>query len=110
MAANTLAWTSHEWVTRAVDLELNLAATQYFCRRCWRHFIKEDVSGALYAVHVGMTRFDRLSDEVTMRWLSDSCPGERVEADFVDINNCFHAGGNGRASTSSSGGPDPRER
>jgi len=38
-----------------------------------------------YAVHIGLQTFERLSDEVTIRWLATSCPDKRLDADYQDL-------------------------
>ena len=42
-----------------------------------------------YAVHVLVFKFQRLSDAVTARWLSEKCPAERLMADEADQRSCF---------------------
>jgi hypothetical protein len=54
------------------------------CRKCWRSFVEECSTGERYAAHASLFKFHRLSDEVTSRWLSEDCPGERLMADETD--------------------------
>jgi hypothetical protein len=110
MAANHPTWDSHEWETRSVELKSPNPATQYTCKNCARHFLEEESTGDRYAVHIGIVQFDRLSDDVTRRWLSEMCPGERLEGDFDDAKTRFHSGQNQRKkakSGESSEGPEP---
>jgi hypothetical protein len=80
-----LAWNSHAWSTRRLELSSEFPLLQQMCRKCDRNFIDELESGARYAVHVGVTRFARLSEEVTARWLADPCPGEPLKSDDADL-------------------------
>jgi hypothetical protein len=110
MAANDPTWNSHEWETRSVQAESRVPSIQYTCRNCARQFLEEEATGARYAVHVGIKHFDRLSDEVTGRWLSEGCLGECVEGDFDDAKTRFYSGQNlrkGTKSRESSDGPEP---
>jgi hypothetical protein len=111
MAANHPSWNSHEWETRSVELESRVPAIHYTCRNCARQFLEEGPTGARYAVHVGIVQFDRLSEDVTRRWLSEVCPGERLEGDFDDSKTRFRSGQNQRKkakSGESSEGPEPQ--
>jgi hypothetical protein len=89
MAANTAIWESHDWASRELALDLGAPLVQHTCRRCGRNFVDELRTGKHYAVYVGAVNFDRLSDEVTLRWLSDQCPGERLESDKADLATHF---------------------
>jgi hypothetical protein len=85
MAANhLLSWDSHLWTSREVNLPGGVRATQFTCNRCARHFIEEP-TGVRYAVHVGMLNFDRLSDEVTSRWLYGQCADRPLDTDLADL-------------------------
>ena len=109
MAPNDPTWNSHEWETRSVELESCVPAIQYTCKNCSRQFLEDVPTGLRYAVHVGIVQFDRLSDEVTKRWLSAVCPGERLEGDFADAKTRYSSRQNQRKKTKSgesSEGPD----
>ena len=92
MAVNTAIGTGHAWVIRELRLNDD-PLIQHTCPRCGRNFVDEVRTGARYAVHVGAMRFDRLSDEVTARWLVNSCPGERLESDQADLETHFFSHG-----------------
>ena len=108
MAENSSALDSHNWETRQIEIKPGIRATQQTCRRCLRHYIDEHASGAIYAVHVGMLQFNRLSEEVTGRWLTQPCPGRRLESDLVDLEVRY---GQGRSGTRSNAPerPEPEE-
>jgi len=108
MAANSSAWNTHVWEIRQVEVQLGVQAVQRTCQHCSRHFIDEHTSGARYAVHVGMIQFDRLSDEVTDRWLAQPCPGRPLDNDFVDWGNRYDRGPSSNNSNSSER-PEPEE-
>jgi hypothetical protein len=109
MAANDPTWNSHEWETRSVESESRVPAIHYTCRNCTRQFLGEEPTGARYAVHVGITQFDRLSDDVTGRWLSEGCPGERGRRRLRGRENplSFWPKPAGAKSRESSEGPEP---
>jgi hypothetical protein len=89
MAANPSAWNTHVWEIRQVEVKPGVQAVQRTCQHCSRHFIDESASGAKYAVHIGMLQFDRLSEEVTERWLAQACPGRLLDSDFADLGNRY---------------------
>jgi len=62
------------------------------CGVCGRGFLEEFPSGERYAVYDSVFRFNRLSDEVTSRWLSDQCPAERLIADEEDRRTRLSSG------------------
>lgn len=84
MATKLLPWDSHSWSIREVNLPDGMRARQHSCHHCARHFI-EEATGVRYAVHIGVQAFERLSDEVTIRWLATSCPDKRLDADYQDL-------------------------
>jgi hypothetical protein len=84
MATKLLPWDSHSWSTREIELPNGVSARQHSCHHCARHFI-EEATGLRYAVHIGIRTFDRLSDEVTIRWLATSCPDRRLDTDHEDL-------------------------
>jgi hypothetical protein len=66
-------------------------ATSTRLRELWSEFVEEIRTGRLYAVHVGIIRFDRLSAETTTRWLAAPCPGRRLASDKADLETRFSA-------------------
>jgi hypothetical protein len=65
MEANLLAvWNSHDWNDRQPEIE---------------------------AGHVGVVRFDRLSDETIAHWLGEVCPSEYLLSDDADRKTRFSA-------------------
>jgi hypothetical protein len=107
MAENTSALDSHDWETRQVEIKPGVQATQQTCRQCSRHFIDEHASDAVYAVHVGMLQFDRLSEEVSERWLAHPCPRRRLDSDLVDLEDRYREG-DPPAGATRPGGLSPR--
>jgi hypothetical protein len=106
MAANT-AWNSHEWDIRQIELPPHVTADQHTCRKCARHFIREKQSGSSYAIHIGLQQFDRLSEEVTSRWLSEPCVGGVSTRYMEDLRTRFSKGQSNRKADNSPDNPDP---
>jgi hypothetical protein len=102
MAATT-AWNSHDWEIRPIEVPPNVAADQHTCRKCARHFIREKPSGSSYAIHIGLHQFDRLSELVTTRWLSEPCAGEISTRDIEDQQTRFP---NGQSDGNADDSPD----
>jgi hypothetical protein len=65
---------------------LSPLSLQRHCVQCGRDFVTEVASGSCYAVFVSATSFYRLADEVTERWLRESCLGKRPPSDDEDRN------------------------
>jgi hypothetical protein len=86
--ASISAWDSHAWIIRQLELD-HAPLIQHICSNCARNFVEEIGTGDRYAVHVNATHFDRLSDEITVRWLAAPCPGQRLEADEADLKTRF---------------------
>ena len=110
MAANVSAWNSHNWDMREVEVAPGLPAIQRTCENCSRHFINEKANNARYAVHVGIRGFDRLSDEVTERWLAQPCPGNRPDRDYADFETRFAQRRAVDKSNDSPERPEPEDR
>jgi hypothetical protein len=91
MEANVAVWNSHVWNDRLIEIEPGLPLIQHACRPCGRNFVDERLTDNRYAVHVGVARFDRLSDETTAHWLTDVCPGECLLSDNTDRKTRFLA-------------------
>jgi hypothetical protein len=89
MEANIAVWNSHVWNDRQIEIEPGFPLIQHTCRPCGRNFVDERFTDARYAVHVGVARFDRLSDATTAHWLADICPGEHLIADDLDLKTRF---------------------
>ena len=64
------AWETHDWFDR--PLEIDPSQTQFVCRNCGRAFIG-DTTGKRHAIHASAFEVNRLSDEVTERWLAEPC-------------------------------------
>src|SRR3979490_3449298 len=91
MIAPIIAWKSHAWIARQLEFVPGAPLIQHICANCGRNFVEEIRTGDLYAVQVGVIRFNRLSEEVTARWLAASCPGHRLENDKTDLEERFAA-------------------
>jgi hypothetical protein len=86
---NLTAWDTHDLISQPLELDLGLPLDQLVCLTCGRDFIEECSTGKRYGVRISMFKVDRLSDEVTSRWLSEMCPGERLMADDADRRTRF---------------------
>jgi hypothetical protein len=89
MANHTLDGTSgkHQWLERRephLKIESGEAVIQHQCVRCGRDIVTVLSSGSRHAVHVSMSCFYPLDDEVTERWLTEPCPGKRLPRDDDD--------------------------
>jgi hypothetical protein len=84
MAINVSGWGSHAWANRRLVLN-GVQFVQHSCRRCGRTFIDESHTQKRHAVHVAATHFNKLAEEITTKWLGESCPGTRLEKDFADL-------------------------
>jgi hypothetical protein len=91
MQTNSSAWSTHDWISRSLEIAPGKPLAQRICRKCGRAFLDESEgsTGRWYAVHVSVFEFYRLADEVTRRWLSQGCPGARLTADDVDRHTRF---------------------
>ena len=76
----TNAWETHDWFVHPLEIDPAQNVTQFSCRKCGRGFI-DDVSGRVYAIHASAFTVNRLSDEVTKRWLVEPCPEELQTSD-----------------------------
>jgi hypothetical protein len=84
-------WNSHDWSPsggRVLEIR-GRDLRHHSCAACGRDFIEELDSGFRYAVHVGITGFDRLSDEVNFRWMTSKCPGQQLASDQGDRQRRF---------------------
>jgi hypothetical protein len=87
MEPNDESWNQHQWPQpkpRHVEIESAKPLLQRHCVRCGRDFVTDPSSGSTYAVFVSAMSFHRLEDEVTERWLKESCPGKRLPSDEAD--------------------------
>lgn len=89
MDSNFSLWTTHCWIGRRLELVLGQPLDNWVCHECARAFVDECSTGERYAVHVAIFGFNRLSDEVTSRWLSEKCPAEWLKADEADRQTRF---------------------
>ena len=87
--APTRAWESHAWIARRLELDPGARLVQHICANCGRNFVEEIRTGTVYAVHVGVIRFNRLAEETTTRWLAALCPGRRLKSDQADLETRF---------------------
>jgi hypothetical protein len=74
----------HQWHERRephLKIETGDAVVQHHCDRCGRDIVTVLSSGARHAVYASVFSFYRLDDELTQRWLSEPCPGERLARD-----------------------------
>jgi hypothetical protein len=89
MPNHTLDGTSgkHQWLERRephLKIESGEAVIQHQFVRCGRDIVTVLSSGSRHAVHVSISCFYRLDDEVTERWLTEPCPGKRLPRDDDD--------------------------
>ena len=79
-------WNTHLWLAapRPIVIEFGQTVIQHRCARCGRDLVTNTSSGSLIAVFVSAISFHQLSDEVTERWLGESCPGRRLSSDEED--------------------------
>jgi hypothetical protein len=80
MAGKIAVWESQEWMSRKLELDLGVPLVHHRWRRCRRNFVDELRTEQRYAVYVGAVNFDRLANEVSVRWLADQCPGAQLKA------------------------------
>jgi hypothetical protein len=80
-------WNGHKWVEpngRHLHLVQGGLGVQWRGHSCAREFLIIETSGEPLAVHSLITRFSRLTDDVTKRWIEQPCPGERLALDDQD--------------------------
>jgi len=82
-------WNTHCLTSRRLVLAPGQPLIQRVCNDCARAFVDECATGERYAVHVSIFKLHRLSDEVTSRWLSETCPAQRVAGDEADRQTRF---------------------
>ena len=93
METNRSPRETHVWISRHLEPVSGQPVIHQVCQACGRCFVDESSTGKRYAVHASVSVFHRLSDEVTARWLSEKCPGERLMADEADRRTRFLSGG-----------------
>ncbi len=79
-------WPTHQWVPpegRTLEIK-GKDLKHHRCDACKRDFLEELASGERYAVEVLTFTFERLSQEVTDRWLRSACPQHPPAADEED--------------------------
>src|SRR6266481_170810 len=86
----TNSWKTHDWCDRSIEIIPGEKITEFVCRKSFRAFI-DDGTGRRYAIYTSTFRVDRLSDEVTDRWLSESCSNRRQTADQKAVQTRFAA-------------------
>ena len=85
--SETDSWSTHSWPQEAahlVEREPGHRVLHVFCKRCRRDFVIDLASHERYAVHVSLSRFNRLEADANERWLQEPCPGEPLERDDED--------------------------
>jgi hypothetical protein len=97
MAPPNLTATSgeHRWHERRepyFKIESGESVIQNHCGRCGRDIVTVLSSGARHAAYASAFCFYRLAREVTQRWLTEPCPGERLPTDNEDRNRFFYRG------------------
>jgi hypothetical protein len=91
MERNLTSWKTHDWISRRLELDPGAPVILQACRACGRDFVEECSTGDQYAAHVSIFKVHRLSDEVTSRWLSQTCPAKYLTADNAE-RRTRHAG------------------
>ena len=91
METNLDRWKTHDWCDRPLEIEPGKKIIQFVCRKCGRGFVY-DFTDEIYAVHISVFTVNRLSDEITSRWLSEPCPLERLPGDLDDEKTRFANG------------------
>jgi hypothetical protein len=84
-------WSTHHWIPplgRVLEIE-GQALRHFRCEGCKRDFIEEVESGKRYAVNVRTFDFERLSDEVTDRWVGTPCREYPPVDDAEDWRHIF---------------------
>src|ERR1700682_724211 len=86
-------WNTYQWLANPRHLAIKRSNTvlKQHCVRCGRDFVTDPSSNITHAVFVSAISVDQLSDEVTERWLSESCPGRRLSPDDEDRNKIIAA-------------------
>lgn len=66
-------WESHDWKVKTLDALLGGGGSRlgFTCRSCERTFGYLTATGRAWAVNA---QWVALSDDVTLRWLRESCP------------------------------------
>ena len=87
MKPHDLGWNGHTWnESNPRQLRLGTGAPIFHrhCADCGRDFLTDVNSGMSYAVFVSAISFYQLDDEVTERWIRETCVGSRRPADVDD--------------------------
>jgi hypothetical protein len=87
MNPHDFGWNGHTWhETKPRELKLGTGAAvlHRHCADCGRDFLIDVNSGMSYAVFASAISFYQLDDEVTERWIRESCVGKRCAADLED--------------------------
>jgi hypothetical protein len=105
MDSKITAWASHSWAIMIPGI----LPIRHACRHCGRMFVDDDRTGERYAITGGTLRLERLSDEVTNRWLDGFCPGRPLLCDEDDLKTRF-GGTSMTGTTKLDGCPDPQKK
>ena len=87
MKPHDSGWNGHTWhETNPRELKLNTGAPvlHRHCADCGRDFLIDVNSGMSYAVFASAISFYQLDDEVTERWIRETCVGRRSAGDLED--------------------------
>lgn len=76
---------THSFSTNSRKVVLNgLELFHSQCRACGRDFVRTGGTHHWFAAYIGVFSIGVLSHEISERWLSEPCPGERCASDEVD--------------------------
>ena len=76
---------THSFSTKPQRIVLNgLELFLSHCQLCGRDFVRTGGTHHWYAAYIGVFSIDVLPPEISERWLSEPCPGERCASDEVD--------------------------
>jgi hypothetical protein len=89
LTSNAGAWRTHQWSSRHLELEKDKPLLHHRCTQCRRDFVDDLSTDERYSVHVSALRFNRLSAEVTGRWLREPCPALAQPTDEADRRSFF---------------------
>jgi hypothetical protein len=84
LKSSDAAWRTHHWTCRRLALEPGKPLLHNRCAECHRDIVDDLSTDERYAVHVSALRFNRLSDEVSGRWLREPCPAVAQPTDNAD--------------------------
>jgi hypothetical protein len=77
-------WHTHDWINKRGQRFTDERGKEFIrchCRLCGRDFLRDPDADTAIAIHVGPMRYDSLEDEISDRWLNESCPLSRQAED-----------------------------